>query len=513
MTPAPAMLMLLWGMLGADLPEDFKLPAPPGAFVGRAEPEAAGAASFRQGVPLIATTYFYWYDAASRAHVVDGDGTDALTDHPPTLEGFSYLNAAWHAQQLADMIAAGIDVALPVYWGEPSSHSGWSNEGLPKLVAAREQLLREGKTPPAIGMFYDTSTLRHNSGRYHVDLTTPAGRWWFYGTIRDFFSLIPPRHRATIDGRPLVLLYSPSFAKKVDGQLFPAARKMFLADFGSDLYLVKMTGWPGEAESEYEWGAALRPRLLDTAGLGPGYDHSAVPGRTPLVRKREGGQFYRGAWEKLLAMHPARRPWLVHLETWNELHEGTELCETTEYGRQYIELSRQYADKFHRRERIDLTGGRPVPTVISAAPGKSAGLAIVPRPDGDGPIVEKVVEGKATWSTIKNQFSAKNRYIYFEVDDAFLFGGDEPVEVTVGYFDAGPKEFRVDYDSSDPAVRGTQQEFRAGAAQAIQGSKTWKEVTFLLPHARFMGRANGSDFRLACTDADLSISDVRIRRP
>jgi hypothetical protein len=507
------MLMLLWGMLGADLPEDFKLPAPPGTFVGAVKSQEGQVAGFRQGVPLIATTYFYWYDAATKSHVIDDDGTDALTDHPPTLKGFSYLNVAWHARQLADMIAAGIDVALPVYWGDPAAHSGWSNEGLPKLVTAREKLLQQGKNPPAIGMFYDTSTLRYNSQGYHADLTTPTGRLWFYGTIRDFFSLVPPRHRATIDGRPLVLLYSPSFARKIDEQLFPAARKMFQADFGSDLYLVKMSGWPGKAESEYDWGAALRPRFLDTVGLGPGYDHSAVPGRTPLVRKREGGQFYRGAWEKLLAMDPARRSWLVHLETWNELHEGTEICETTEYGRQYIELTRQYADKFHRRERIDVSGGRPVPKVISAAPGKPEGLSIVPRPDGDGPIVESIVEGKSAWSTTRNQFSPKNRYIYFEVDDAFLFGGDEPVEVAVGYLDAGPKEFRIDYDSSDPAVSGTQQEFRAGPPQKIDGSTAWKAATFLLPHARFIGRTNGSDFRLACTDAELSISHVRIRRP
>ena len=509
MTHTPAILLALWGVLGADLPADFKLPAPPGEFVGRVE---TGAGSFREGVPLIATTYFYWYDAASRAHVLDGDGTDALTDHPRTLRGFSYRNVDWHAGELADMIAAGIDVALPVYWGSPSSGYGWSNDGLPKLVAARERLLSRGKRPPAIGMFYDTSTLRHNGGRYHVDLTTPAGRLWFYGTIRDFFSLVPQRHRARIDGKPLVFLYSPSFAKKVDEKLFPAARKMFRKDFGTDLYLVKMTGWPGEADSEFEWGAALRPRMMATAAVGPGYDHSAVPGRKPLVRKREGGRFYRRCWERLLATDPARRAWLLHLETWNEFHEGTEICETVEYGRQYIELTRQYAEKFHRRERIDLSGGRPVPEVVSATPGKPDGLAIVPLPDGDGPIVEKVVVGKAAWSTAENRFSATNRYLYFEVDDSFLFDSDESVELAVVYFDAGPKEFRVDYDSSDPSVEGTRQQFRAGPRQAIEGTRTWKEVTFPIPHARFAGRANGSDFRVACSGADLCVGRVTVRR-
>ena len=31
------------------------------------------------------------------------------------------------------------------------------------------------------------------------------------------------------------------------------------------------------------------PQLLDIAAVGSGYDHSAVPGRSPLVRKRLGG--------------------------------------------------------------------------------------------------------------------------------------------------------------------------------------------------------------------------------
>ena len=115
-----------------------------------------------------------------------------------------------------------------------------------------------------------------------VDLTTGAGRLWFYGSIRNFFSHIPPRHRATIDGRPLVFLYTAAFAKDVDEGLFPAVREMFRRDFGTDLFVVKMRGWPGVADSEYQWGAALRPQLLDTAGIGPGYDHSAVPGRAPL---------------------------------------------------------------------------------------------------------------------------------------------------------------------------------------------------------------------------------------
>ena len=505
------LLPLFLGLtLGADLPEDYRLPPPPGPF---ATPEASAATGFAAGDPLIATTYFYWYDVGSKGHILDGDGSDALTDHPPTMEGFSYRNVDWHAAQLDDMTAAGIDVLMPVYWGTPLDDFAWSDHGLPPLIAARERLISQGKRPPMIGMFYDTSTLKANAKHYHVDLTTPSGRRWFYGTIRNFFSSIPARHRARIDGKPLVFLYTSAFAKEVDETLFPAVRKLFHAEFGSDIYLVKMAGWPGESDSVYQWGAALSPRFLATAAIGPGYDHSAVPGRDPLVRERLDGGFYRFAWEKLLAMDPVRRPWLVHLETWNEFHEGTQICETAEYGRQYIDLTRRYADQFHGRKRI----AEPFVPVqqkrVTARPEKSAGLRIASKTRGDGPISTSTVGSRPAWSTTRNRYSESHRFMYFDVDNFFLLDGDEPIEVTVGYFDSGPAEFRFEYDSSDPALKGLARQFRTGHRQPITNSKTWKEVTFIVPHARFGGGANNSDFRLACEGADLSVSHLSLRRP
>jgi len=504
-----AMVALALG--GADLPADFALANPPGPFAGSAPGPTPAMPTFRSKAPLVVTSYFYWYDCDSKGHLIDHDGTDALTDHPPTLRDFTYKSVDWHARQLADMVAAGIDVVLPVYWGTPIGDHRWSDEGLPKLVSARQRLLAQGCQAPAIGMFYDTTTLQHNRGAYHVDLTTPAGRLWFYGTIRNFFSLIPPEHRARIDGKPLVFLYASAFARRADEKLFPAVREMFRRDFGSDLFLVKMHGWPGEADSEYQWGGALRPQFFDTAGLGPGYDHSAVPGRTPLVRKRDGGRFYEFAWQRLLAMDPARRPWIVHVETWNEFHEATEVCESAEYGRQYIELTRKFADLFHARHRLNRSSIRPSRHVASAAPGRSDGLAIMPMADGDGPVVEKTVAGRRAWSTTQNRHSPTARYLYFEVDDCFLYDADESVEVTVRYLDAGPKWFRVEYDSSDPALRGLAQQFRPGPSEALSGSREWKEARFVLPHARFAGRSNGADFRLATASEELVVSEVTLR--
>lgn len=494
----------------AQLPDDFALPSPPGPHVAIQDRSGPAPPSFRSGSPLVATSYFYWYDAPSKAHVVDPDGSDALTDHPPALDGFSFRSVDWHARQLEDMIAAGVDVLLPVYWGEPSDPGSWSDAGVPVLVAARERLLAAGKAPPAIGMFYDTSTLQWNRRGARIDLRTGAGKRWFFGSIRDFWSLVPPQDRAAIDGRPLVFLYAPAFAAGVDDRLFPDVRKMFEAAFGAGVYLVAMDGWPEGADARYNWGGALAPQFRDAAAIGPGYDHAAVEGRAPLVRDREGGRFYRRAWDRLLAKDPATRPWLVHLETWNEFHEGTEICESREHGRLYLEITRTCADLFHARRRIE----RPAPSLdaVAGRPGAASGVVAHPLPDGDGPVSEGDVAGARAWTTSRNRFSG-NRYLYFDVDDGFLFDGDETVEVVVEYLDRGPPAWSFQYDSADPAVAGLAQAFREGHVATLAGTGEWKAATFTVPHARFAGGSNGADFRLACHGADLSIRSVALRRP
>ncbi len=483
-------------------------PSAPGPYVHH-----RNAATFREGQPLVATSYFYWYDAASGMHVLDADGTDALTDHPPTLKGMSYRSVAWHEGQLSDMIDAGIDVVLPVYWGFPGAKGHWSNDGLGPLVEARKRLLAAGKRPPAIGMFYDTSTLRFHRTDCPIDLTTEAGRQWFFATIRDCYSLIPPEHRACIGGKPVVLLYAAAFAKKVDAALLPETRRRFRKAFDCDLYIVKKAEWPGPADSVYQWGAALMPQLLATAAVGPGYDHSAVEGRWPLVRKRLGGRFYRWSWEKLLAMDPAARATLVHVETWNEFHEGTEICESLEYGRQYIELTRRYAEMFRAGKRIERPIAKPVPAVVSVTARQTDGIRVVPQQAGDGPVVVRTAAGRAALSTAPNNCSPTHRYLYFDVDDLFAHDTDEPVIVTISYCDDGAASFALEYDSADPKLTGPAQTFRAGGAWPIAGTKKWKQITLTLPHARFAGRTNGVDFRLSVTGGDLAVGHIAIRRP
>src|SRR4030042_93092 len=108
-----------------------ELPArPPGEFFPLQAEDHRGVSSFTRGEPVVGTTYFYWYDIDSRAHIVNGDGSDALTTHPADMSDLSYQRASWHDAQLQDMIEAGIDLLMPVYWGVPGDYEGWSFAGL-----------------------------------------------------------------------------------------------------------------------------------------------------------------------------------------------------------------------------------------------------------------------------------------------------------------------------------------------------------------------------------------------
>jgi hypothetical protein len=556
-----------------DQPDTNWAPAP-GPFAQPVTVQRGEQPTFQAGDPVLTTNYFYWYDAVTGTNVRNADGTSALTNHPLTLDGFSYLNQDWHAKQLQDMADAGIDVALAVSYSTPFSdpHFNDSNTldpgllftdlGLPPMVAARHQLLRQGTKAPALGMFYDTTSLSasDNSKHYQVDLSTYAGKMWFYDAIRNFFSHIPASDWARIDGKPLIFLYHLGFGSGLDENLMSFVRSMFQKDFGVDVYLVapdetlapgvafspasqpwvnllhqsdaltvlsamlagtefysaaggtnggfidrlydklldrpadpygraawiyglsatprqqivneflysdeslrilvagwfqhylrrldslpdlaaspeidvwvsrlanhedaqtvlagvlatpefyaasggtdaalidnlyqrvllrnsdvngknywlnRLTNvtreqmiieflhtdeayqvlvgtwlqyylghyWGGRVDAEYDWGGALAPAFRDVAEFGPGYDQSAARSRPPLVVSRDDGNLYRSNWSTLLAMNP--RPWLVDLETWDELIEGSDLCETQEFGRMYIDLTRQYADQFH----------------------------------------------------------------------------------------------------------------------------------------------------------------------
>jgi hypothetical protein len=509
-----ALSFLFGGM--AALAAQINPPLGPYTHPGAAE--LARATRFGTNDPVVLTSYFYWYDIHSNAHILNGDGSDALTDHPPTLTDFSYKSVAWHRTQLEDMIAAGIDVLLPVYWGEPSQRipgrpaleQPWSFAGLPPLVQAREALLAAGQKPPAIGLFYDTSTLEYNAAGRRIDLTTDHGRRWFYESIRDFFSLIPARHWATIEGRPIVFLYSASFAAAHDQTCIDYVRQEFARDFsGARPYIVREISWNVRADNTYAWGGAISLRNPGVAALGPGYDHSAVPGREPLIVPRENGAFFERQWTRFLRA-PSR---LVHVETWNEYHEGTDIAASREYGRQYIELNRKFVDLFKAgikppRPRGPYSDFKSVSVTLQAT-NDARGLTQFEFADGKTAPAE--AGGRACRVVVPTQHGG--RYVYFQIHDSFKWADEMLVDLEVEYFDQGSGSFRIEYDGPDPNAPFNGAYTASRTSVTLGNSGQWKTARLRLLGGRFLNSQNGgADFRIAVQGDALHLGKVTVTR-
>jgi hypothetical protein len=507
--------VLLLATVLAALAAEREIPPAFGPHVNLAAKDFAESKSFTAKDRLVGTYFFYWYDINTKEHIIDGDGTDALTTHPPTLEDFSYKSVRWHKQQLADMEAAGIDVALMVFWGAPSEHEPkaglhWSYAGLKPLVEARQALLREGKKPPHIGLFYDTSTLQYNQWHYHADLTTDYGKRWFYATVRDFYSCIPPKHWAMIDDKPIVLLYASAFAKKWDQGFIDHTKAEFPKQFGGRVpWMAPQDSWGVKGDNTCAWGGALAFRNPGIGEIGPGYDHSALPGREPLVRERENGKFYEESWLKFL-----RRPSnFVMIETWNEFHEGTDIAESREYGRQYIELTRKYSDLFKQGWKPPwLKGSFNDAKQVSAtasADKAAQGLTLVSAEDGQTTVQE--IQGRKGW--IGKPFKrGHSLYIYFAVDDSFKSDDTMNATVEIEYFDTAPGQLGIEFDGSDPSAPFGGAYSRSEKVPLI-GDKRWKTASFKLDAARFLNSQNaGADFRVVAESPECGVSKVTLRR-
>jgi len=316
--------------------------------------------SFSATQRVATTYYFYWHDytdADRRARAVGRFHVPVDAAH------YSFLSPATHRREFSDMLDAGLDFVLPVYWGEPG-HPGrttgptsphyWSTEGIPAMVEALDALPRSLQ----IGLFYDTTILAN------ADLTTAAGKEYFYLNVRDFYSRIPPRMWAAIDDRPVVWLYDTIWVSAFDQSSIDYLSDRFAQDFGGlRLFVVRESQWqaskgsapdtPVVADGLYAWGAApfgYNPSPeLTIAQVGPGFKNTQYctggPERNCFDVDRESGTRYERQLQQAVASD--RR--ILAVESWNEFSEGTDIQETVETGRTYIDLTRKYVDEFKAR--------------------------------------------------------------------------------------------------------------------------------------------------------------------
>jgi len=91
---------------------------------------------------------------------------------------------------------------------------------------------------------------------------------------------------------------------------------------------------------------ADRAGRISTTTVIPGYDDTKI--RTPgLVAERHDGQSYRTQWQRAIEADPH---WVL-ITSFNEWHEGSEIEPSLEDGRQYLDLTAEYATPFKAAPR------------------------------------------------------------------------------------------------------------------------------------------------------------------
>jgi hypothetical protein len=117
-----------------------------------------------------------------------------------------------------------------------------------------------------------------------------------------------------------------------------------------------------------------------------------------------------------------------------------------------------------------------------------------------------VLQGPPYDEARRTDHAGGSDYMYFAVDNKFLYGGRDRVQLKVTYLDNNKAAWRVEYDAADgDAYKPTMMVRNVGDGQ-------WKTATFTIPDAAFQNRQQGGmDFRIYDGGRrDLTVRFVRI---
>jgi hypothetical protein len=345
--------------------------------------------------------------------------------------------------------------------------------------------------------------------------------------------MVPPRHWACIDHRPIIQLYGANFAAGHDAGTLDYVYERFVADFaGIRPFIIAGPSWSFDADAKTGWGAALGGPIIGNgvAQVGPGYDDSPVPGRSTPTRDRLGGGFYAASW--LLAMQA--KPRMVIIETWNEMHEGTDICQTLEDGRYYIDLTRRFSDRFKQGQTPtgDEWAGAVRALLNTPASNRSgrefAGrLALELSVDPGGNLVEQglrlcpgVADGAYQVAEMNGIRCIRtcpgvgdHRYLYFDIADPYYYDHRGTLTLTLTYLDDGRAPIWVQFDSARHTDGFADRYEQVPQPIRRTATGTWKTATVKLEPARCANRQNGgADFRLLSAGAELAIRHIKLTK-
>ena len=109
--------------------------------------------------------------------------------------------------------------------------------------------------------------------------------------------------------------------------------------------------------------------------------------------------------------------------------------------------------------------------------------------------------------TRRTNLATLDQYMYFDVDDGYIYDGANEVDITVRYYDMGVDSWQLDYQAGSNV-------YKLGGTVVKTDSRQWLTATFHLNDARFTNlQTGGNDFRInAGTTGDEHIHMVDVAK-
>ncbi|HZG68942.1 MAG TPA: endo-1,3-alpha-glucanase family glycosylhydrolase, partial [Herpetosiphonaceae bacterium] len=287
---------------------------------------------------LVLAYYFPWYE--------DADWTRGkMADLPvePYSGGDDRVIAS-HVQQADDN---GVDGFICTWFGPKE----------PRLTERCDKLLSA-----AAGRDFAVTISPDQAADFTGTLKTLEGMAGALGVIRDRW--MPHPNWLTWDGKPVVVFWNPQSFRPVAAWQELRARvdpsrawhwmgegvDFSYLDVFDSLYYFDITWAPHPADAMAGYARRLdayngshgtnKPFI---ATVMPGYDDSRI--RSTRVRDRANGEYYRRSWQAAID----RRAQAVIINSWNEWYEGTQIESSRSYGTLYLDVTRDYAQRFQRQ--------------------------------------------------------------------------------------------------------------------------------------------------------------------
>ncbi len=287
---------------------------------------------------MLLAFYYTWYSIKDWT-------TDMLRDQP--LVRYSSNSPQAITRQIEEAQSAGIDGFIASWWGP----GGNTDENLRTLLAIAQQ--KNFK----VSIYFETLAGQNGSP---LDASTIQD--WLVYAIKNYGN--DPAF-IKVDGKPLIVIWASATVpldtwKNIFASLHGQGQDAVYLAMGYDLNNLEVFDGlhdygiftykdltqtylsTSNAVRNYSLLADQPTQKIWAATVQPGYDERNIPGRQGLVQDRQNGDFYRSTWDAALHSNP---DW-IFITTWNEWWEHTYIEPSELYGDQYLQITREYADKW-----------------------------------------------------------------------------------------------------------------------------------------------------------------------